>query len=192
MDVATNDPIGISNTYFMEKCLGWKGMCVEAHPQYLGVINNARNCALVPTCVTNKSGQKVVFALDSGLSGIMSTNKNKRAWEKSGKNVPTIRIECSTMALEAERYKIKLVDYLSLDVEGHELEVLKGFDWDRIKINVMTIEAGNGRVNDIQEFLEEKGYVRHTPDLDERSQRTSALWEDAVFLHKDVVFGKPE
>lgn len=36
-----------------------------------------------------------------------------------------------------------------------------------------------------------KGYVRHVPDVDERSKRTRLLGEDAVFLKVDVVWGEP-
>lgn len=191
LDVATNDPIAISNTYFMEQCLGWKGLCVEAHPQYLGAIHRWRECALVPTCVSDWYGRKVEFALDRGLSGVMETNKNKVRWERDGTRLVTLNMECSTMRVEMERYQVKIVDYLSLDVEGHELDVLKGFDWDNIKVNVMTVEALGERLKRVEEFLNTKGYVRHVPTLSAETIRTRSLGEDAIFLHSTVEFGSP-
>ena len=77
-DVAANEPIHISNTNFMDACLGWAGVCVEAVPRFLVRLWNDRYCAIVPTCVSDKEGQKVEFALQSGKSGILATNKNKR------------------------------------------------------------------------------------------------------------------
>lgn len=189
-DVATNDPIGISNTFFMEQCLGWKGLCVEANPQYLAQIHRHRNCALVPTCVSDKDGRKVSFGLASGLSGVMATSKHATEWKKTGERITTMQMTCSTMGVELDLYAVRKVDYLSLDVEGHELEVLKGLDWSKVLINVMTIEVG-GHSKEIEAFLKAKGYVRHIPLLNERSRRIGKLHEDAVFLHKDVVFGKP-
>eukprot|EP00177_Eucheuma_denticulatum_P004076 GFKZ01007382.1.p1 GENE.GFKZ01007382.1~~GFKZ01007382.1.p1 ORF type:complete len:299 (+),score=41.99 GFKZ01007382.1:202-1098(+) len=191
LDVATNDPVAMSNTFFMESCLGWKGLCVEAHPQYLGAIHRWRNCALVPMCVSDKDGRKVEFALDRGLSGVVETNKNKPRWERLGTRVESIKMACSTMKVEMERYGVKVVDYLSLDVEGHELNVLKGIDWDNVKINVMTVEAQGDRLRQVEEFLKGKGYLRHVPDLSAQSKRTRSLSEDAVFLHSTVEFGKP-
>lgn len=191
LDVATNDPIGMSNTYFMERCLGWKGLCVEAHPQYLGAIHRWRNCALVPTCVSDRNGRKVEFALDRGLSGVMETNKNKERWKRLGTTVMTIDMVCSTMKVEMERYEVQVVDYLSLDVEGHELSVLKGIDWDNVRINVMTVEAQGERLRQVEEFLKGKGYLRHVPTLSAESTRTRSLREDAVFVHSSVEFGKP-
>lgn len=192
LDVATNNPIGISNTYFFEKCLGWSGLCVEANPVYLPMIHRHRDCALVPTCVSDKDGRTVLFQLAAGLSGVVETNKNNAAWQRQNKSPPpTIRQKCSTVGNEFARYNITVVDYLSLDVEGHELHVLKGIDWDKVVINVLTIEAPEPVVPPIEDFLISKGYVRHTPTLDERSIRTRKLIEDVVFLHKDVVWGEP-
>lgn len=192
LDVATNNPIGISNTYFLERCLGWSGLCVEANPSYLAAIHRHRECALVPTCVSDKDGRTVTFQLDRGLSGITSTNKNKAEWERKKKAPPpTMRQKCSTVGKEFIRYNITAVDYFSLDVEGHELHVLKGIDWDTVVVNVLTVEAPEPAVKPLEEFLTSKGYIRHTPTLDERSLRTRRLQEDIVFLHKDVVWGEP-
>lgn len=192
LDVATNDPIGFSNTYFFEKCLGWSGLCVEANPVYLAAIHRHRECALVPTCVSDRDGKTVTFQLSAGLSGIKETNKNNATWKRNKKMPPpTTRQKCSTLGNEFTKYNITTVDYFSLDVEGHELHVLKGIDWHNVVINVLTVEAIEPAVLPLERFLTSKGYVRHTPTLDERSVRTKKLIQDMVFLHKDVVWGAP-
>lgn len=75
--IAANEPIHISNTYFMDACIGWAGECVETFPRFLVRLWNDRYCAIAPTCVSDKEGQNVEFALQSGQSGILATNKNK-------------------------------------------------------------------------------------------------------------------
>lgn len=190
MDVAAHDPVHISNTFFMDACLGWSGVCVEANPGFLGALYKRRSCALVPTCVSDRDDKGVTFALHSGLSGVLETNKNVEAWKKKGIQVPTIKQTCTTMASVASKHRIKTVDYLSLDVEGHELLVLKGFDWDNIIVNVMTIETTPDSLPPIEDFLASKGYERHMADIE--GARNGNLHEDAIFLHPTVVLGSPK
>ena len=58
-----------------------------------------------------------------------------------------------------------IVDYLSLDVEGSEFQILKSLDWDKVKINVLSVEVNHageifeGTRNDIKNFLASKGYA---------------------------------
>lgn len=190
LDVAANDPIGISNTFFFDACLGWDGVCVEANPQYLAGLHRVRSCALVPTCLSDVDGRKVEFGLHSALSGVMGENKNERGvWKKGAGTV--LEMKCSTVEKELELYEVEVVDYFSLDVEGHELQVLKGVDFEKVVFNVITVEAREERVGPIQTLLEEAGYVRHVPTVDERSFKAGRLNEDVVFIHKDVVWGKP-
>lgn len=192
LDVAANDPIHLSNSFFMDTCLGWDGLCVEANPDYIHKLRAYRSCRILPTCVGDRHGQKVKFVLGGGSGGIQATNKHMEQWKKEGREHPTIELECTTIARTLERMGVAKVDYLSLDVEGHEMQVLRGIDWDKVRINVMTIEVSPKSVTVIEEFLSGKGYVRHVPDLDERTIRTGILYYDAVFVHKTVTFGEPE
>lgn len=60
-----------------------------------------------------------------------------------------------------------------------------------MRINVIVVEVSTGKVEAMQQYLEEKGYVRHLPDYDERSRRYGLLWEDAVLHRRDVESGAP-
>lgn len=192
LDIATNDPVSISNTYFMDRCLRWKGVCVEANPTYYEKIHRLRSCHIVPTCVSRKDGEVVEVGLQGGAGGILGkTFKHTEKWARENIKVPTLVERCTTVQQVLDRGNIETVDYLSLDVEGHEVQVLKGVDWSRTKINVMTIEVTGKTVGEVEKFMEGIGYRKHVPDLDERSRRTEMLGEDVVFLHPDVEFGSP-
>lgn len=190
-DVAANHPTHISNTYFFDACLGWSGVCVEAHPQFLSGLYRGRTCAMVPTCVSDQDGTSVIFSLQGGLSGIAKTNKNADDFKKKGLAVSSIRMVCTTMEVALGKHDVSVIDYLSLDVEGHELSVLKGFNWEKVRINVMTVECQENSINEIETYLHSKGYVRHYPLLNERARKSGKLYEDAVFLHNSVKFGYP-
>lgn len=189
LEAGTRHPVSGSNTYFMDACQRWKGVCVEGNPETLSAIHRARSCELVPTCVTEVDGTYLNFLMNGESGGIEDSNKNKD--KPTERTVHTLRLRCMSLQVIFDRRNIKKLDYLSLDVEGHELEVLKGLDHTRSIINVMTIESTPESLPPIQKYLEGVGYVRHIPDLDERSTRTALLRDDAVFLHKDVVWGKP-
>ena len=74
---------------------------------------------------------------------------------------------------------INHIDYMSLDVEGHELQTLKGIDFNAVKINVISLENNPTMFGDdnIREFLYEKGYKFYA--------RIGCL--DDIFVHKSFI-----
>lgn len=189
IDVAANHAMEISNTFFFDRCLGWHGLCVEPNSNYLESLHRLRSCALLPTCVGDHDGEKVQFVLSGGISGIMSTNKATERWKRQGKVLRTVRLRCTTLAKVLARYPQTTIDYMSLDVEGHEVHVLRGIDWSAVKINVITVEISNNLYQQIKEFLESKGYIELTHFPDGTSAR---IREDVIFVASGVKFGKPE
>lgn len=191
LDVAANHPTHLSNTYFMDRCLGWDGLCVEGNPSYYKKLTTNRTCHVLSSCVSDKDGQNVTFILGGGSGGIAETNKHTGYWEKAGVKHEQMTLSCTTMAKALRNLRVRTVDYLSLDVEGHELNVLKGFDWGNVVIKVMTIEVSTETLPPIQQYLEKKGYIRFYPDFDDQSRRSGLIHIDAVFIHKTVKFGEP-
>lgn len=188
LDVAANEPVRISNTWVFDACLGWRGVCVEAHPLYVARLRQARTCFLIPTCVGDSDAQEVSFILSKGMSGIEDTNKNLHRVNKSDQ----ISLRCTTLRTEFQDMAIGRIDYFSLDVEGHEMHVLRGIDWNQLSFNVITVEVSGDSINEVEGFLTGKGYVRHVPTLSSRTISKGLLHMDAVFLHPDVKFGSPE
>ncbi|KAI0564346.1 S-adenosyl-L-methionine-dependent methyltransferase [Gracilaria domingensis] len=193
LDIAANEPIDISNTYFHDRCLGWKGVCLEGNPEYFEKLYRMRSCHLVPTCVGSVNGETVQFGLHHEIGGIVGdTFKNFDRLKYKGWQLTTMTERCTTMEHVLERKGLTVIDFVSLDVEGHELEVLKGFDLDKVIINVMSIEVRADTVMEIDDYLTSKGYVRYLlPQFGQMTKENALLGEDAVFLHSSVEFGKP-
>lgn len=190
IDIAANEAVYISNTYFFDRCLGWSGLCVEGNPQYFEKIYRLRSCTLVPTCVSSKI-EDVEFLLHGGLGGIKSTNKHSRKWSKSNEDVQSLKLHCTTIATELRRYgSPQVIDYASVDVEGHELAVLEGIDWNAVKINVLSIEVSKETYPAIKQLMDSVGYSELETLLDGRPTK-QALTSDVIFLAPGVVFGKP-
>lgn len=197
VDIATNEPISISNTFFFDRCLQWRGICVEANDMYFEGIYRERSCQLVPTCVGSKDGESVQFNLYGGYGGIVGdTYKHSNRKEVATNAIRRKQLRCTTMENVSKSYGVSKIDYLSLDVEGHELAVLKGFGLQNNTISVMTIEGTRKDHNEIDKYLTEMGYKRHFVNFDYESHGLKVrgpglLVEDAVYLHRSVEFGKP-
>lgn len=194
LDIAANDPVYISNTWFFDRCLNWSGVCVEANPRYVSELRARRECDIVPTCVGDRDGERVKFIMALGLGGIKETNKNDKALLYSKNiNQGSMTMTCSTMKTELQKRNVSKIDYLSLDVEGHELNVLKGIDWNAVNISVITIEIESKDMETkISRFLLNKGY--YIKEVPRRRNATVpyAMLGDYLFVHNDVEWGGPK
>lgn len=190
VDIAANEPVRISNSYFFDACLGWHGVCVEANPRYFDILRRHRRCALVQRCVGDEISN-VTFIDEGGLSGIEATNKNSLLWRKNGVLDQRRRIEvnCVRTRDALGPLGVSRIDFLSLDVEGHELEVLQGLDWETTRISVLVVENVN---QELYAFMREKGY-RVLPSARTRHGKVAGgeLWSDLVFVHSSVTWGRP-
>lgn len=182
VDISANEPVRISNTYFFDKCLGWKGLCIEPNPDYTPLLTNLRSCGVLPRCVSDKP-VNVTFALDAGSSHVQGGNNGNKVYPNK------LKLECIQTKTALDIANIRRVDMLSLDVEGHEDKVLQGIDWKRTTVNVIVMETLN---NVSQSLLNDMGYRRaQQPETKEEKAKPGAIFSDHVFLHPDVVWGKP-
>merc|ERR1712176_1531773 len=104
-------------------------------------LQSKRSCALEKTCVA-ESEKQVVFNMQGVFGGI--TGEEKKPKHGGGQRV---KMTCHTLSAILERYDVKHVDYLNLDVEGVELECLQGVRWDQVRIDVIGIENNPGFEN---------------------------------------------
>ena len=156
LDVGAADGITISNTYFLEKELGWEGLCVEAlKVNYDKLITN-RTCTCVHNAAYNKN--QTVYFWGDGNDNLGGHIANKDNYTES---VEAIRLEDLL-----EKYNaLKVIDYVSLDIEGNEVEALLGFPFDKHEVILWTIEHNlhggfNGRIlkANIMNIMKKKGY----------------------------------
>ena len=159
VDLAANHYKRISNTYFYDQCLGWRGLCFEPNPIYHKDIERYRTCSLIKTCVSNTTEQKRLILpnhqWEGGLGGI---GGGKLAYYRKPVVGLTLDLNCVTLGEELARRSIDHVDMLSLDVEGHEEQVLGGINFAMVRIDHIVCEAGC-------ESLLSQGYVKHVPKL---------------------------
>ena len=159
IDCAANHYKRISNTYFYDRCASWHGLCVEPNPIYHEGLRSQRTCRLAPTCMSDDPSKEVDMLLPpyqwlGGMGGIGNGTVESLIRRPTGaiiRRAPLwsfyppqkwkrTRMHCSTLADEVRQLGWAQVDFLSLDVEGHEASVLRGIDWQRVRIDYILCE----------------------------------------------------
>ena len=143
VDLASNDPFVLSNTMFLDHCRGWRGVCVEPNPQHHKRIRALRGCELVPTCISNTTETVLYHFVDhnAGGSNHIVNQSTTQAKVASFKDLGMRPMVCETLAAVLARARISRVDFLSLDVEGHELQALSTLDLATTLVDVIMVEG---------------------------------------------------
>jgi FkbM family methyltransferase len=150
--------------------MGWTGICVEPIPEVFEALKNARQAMCVQGCIC--SGQDTVSFLrikgDSEmLSGILNNydpehlDRVQKELAVYGGSADVITVKCYDLTNLLLGHGLTHIDYLSVDTEGGELEILKSIDFQSITIDIIDVENNLG-TNRFQEFLEPLGYTKVT------------------------------
>ena len=156
IEIGAADGIHCSNTYLMEKYLSWNGVLVEPLEIYNENLQCNRNSIIDNSIIwsENNISKKIHFNDEDILKSSIYNPKNKE------KNF----IEKKTTRLDTLLAKHKInhpIDYCSIDIEGAEVELLKGFDF-KTHINVISIEHNYNIKNreEIYEILKQNNFRR--------------------------------
>jgi hypothetical protein len=199
IDLAANDATLLSNTYALERFHGWQGFCIEPNPLYWYNLTHYRpNCTIISAVVgggggggtnskkhnnnndinsSSSSSQLVSFLYSAGdHGGIADTGFD------NGKKFQRHAVKEYTIPLLhiLERYQVpRIIDYLSLDVEGAEEFILQDFPLDLYQFRVLTIERVEKKPN-LKAKLLQYGYV---------SLIRLTRWGDSLWAHQSVIQG---
>eukprot|EP00741_Cyanophora_paradoxa_P002371 tig00000601_g2297.t1 len=150
VDIGAYDGIWFSNTYFLEKCLGWTGVCIEANPyEYNRLKALHRSCAAVNVAVAGGNEAKAKFRGAGELGGLVAHLGAPRA-DRIAREAPaaaTLEVQAVALGRALELAGVppgRPIDYLSVDVSGAELALLQAIDWKKVDISVMTVDNSAG------------------------------------------------
>ena len=136
LDVGCQHPVSNNNTYLLYK-RGWNGMNIDLDQKNIRLFNLERKKDInICKCISSDNADKDLFFFHPG-SPINSLEKKTI---KNKSNFSLKKIKTFTLNSILEDYNIKNIDYFNLDVEGHELEVLKNFDINLYKPNIVSVE----------------------------------------------------
>jgi len=160
VEVGANHPFIGSQSFHLE-LRGWQGILIEPQPDLAEELVNQRKAKVfaVGCSSPNNAGMRLPFY----LAGPMSALDRERMAPGS---MPEAVIEVEIRTLDdilAEAHAPEPIDFLSLDTEGHEVDVLRGFDVNRWRPRLILVED---HVADLKthRFLKSIGYklIRRT------------------------------
>jgi len=153
------DGLLLSNTLCLERQFGWRGILAEPSRTWLPKIQANRSCAIETRCVWSVSGEQVEFAEFSNdeydtRSGILATSDDDLQLANSYK-VETVSL---TDMLDQHKAPAQ-IDFMSVDTEGSELEILKAFDFDKYEIAFLAVEHRTAESEQaMKALLADRGY----------------------------------
>ncbi|WP_095696690.1 FkbM family methyltransferase [Candidatus Planktophila versatilis] len=170
VELGANDGITQSNTKHFELYKGWRGVLIEPSPKQFKKLKKFRkrknhffNCACVafgfPKNTIDMMYSNLMSVALEGRNDILDRVQHAKSGEFHLEHEETFTFQAQARTLQSildECESPKIIDLLSLDVEGAELEVLAGVDFGGTNFRYIVIETRS--INQVRLFLEPKNY----------------------------------
>ena len=166
VDIGAHDGITFSNTYYLEKNLGWKGFCFEPNPDVFKQLVENRTCECFNLAIADFTGPASFLKIDGHcqmLSGLIDKYNPEHLariddeLKEYGGQAHEIKTTCAQLDDILNDFGIQEVDYLSIDTEGSELNILKTIDFEHRHYGVVSVE-NNYDDNRIAMYMKTKNF----------------------------------
>ena len=132
-----------SNTLLLERDFNWNGLLAEPAREWHDDLQSNRKCSIDHRCVFSSSGKNIEFVECGVYSSIESFAIENNDWVKDLRNASSTRYSVPTVTLDDlldSHHVPSHISYMSVDTEGSEYECLAEFDFNKYKINCLTVE----------------------------------------------------
>lgn len=176
VEIGAHDGVNMSNTLLMENEFEWRGLCIEPNPRNYAKLVKARKCQKSPYAVYNVDDVEVDFMDDpkGGCSGIADT--------ATGAKFPIIKVKTKKLTTLLQKHNApRFIEYLSIDTEGSEYDILAAHDFEKYRFGYICVEHNfieENRVK-IRKLLESKGY---------QFARTNHVDDEYIYIRKRGLF----
>ena len=175
----------MSNSLFFEMHRNWTGILIEANPvRQKFLIKKNRNAFVVRSCLSvTRKPQTAKYAMPGNVGGGLSSNLNSndisnfRRWSKL-RVFPEVYMQCFPLTSILDALGIHRIDYMSLDVEGAEIDILNTVNWTKLTVDVFTIEYNRSlsKLNKLRALFEKTGLYKEL--------RLLGSGQDVVFMRR--------
>ena len=162
VDVGCWDPVRENTTYALYR-RGWRGVNIDIDQAKIDVFNiRRRHDVNIASAISNHIGTARYYqqGTRSSLNSLEEVPISQRQkWKEIEVSTNTL-----TNILDSTRYKNCQIDFLSVDVEGHEVPVLKSLDYERYQPRVICAETWHTHIqavlqSKLYKLLTSRGYV---------------------------------
>ena len=189
LEMGACDGVLYSNTKLLEEKLNYTGILIEPGIGfYKKLIKNRPKCKNYNLAISNKEGEVSFIGKETAVGGVVNSLSNNwiRDWKLNTNEIYNIKTtKLSSVLKDSE---VKYIDLWSLDVEGSELEVLEGMDWD-IPVYIIIIEVAHDVYKDktekCREILRKQGFT-----CDGIRRGLDEFWINNNYFRKDLLFKK--
>jgi len=167
------DGVYLSNTLVLERDLNWQGILCEPGRTFHTALVSNRACKIDTRAVHDVSGRHLEFKetyTELGLSGLtdfFDVNECHTARRRASAGTTYMVQTVSLNDLLAQHQAPDHIDYMSMDTEGSEQAILSGFDFDRHRVTIFSIEHNylEPRRQQIKDIMLANGYHHIVPEL---------------------------
>ena len=141
IDIGAGHPIADNVSFwFYER--GWRGIVVEPQPELAALYERLRPRDIVVCGLVGRECGQIDFHVVDRLHGLSTTREDIAQKIKTfGVDYRTLRATVTTLAQLCDSHRLDFIDFLKVDVEGAEADVLLGGDWKRFRPKVIVAEA---------------------------------------------------
>lgn len=166
VEIGGHDPHANSNSFILERDWGWLGTIIEANPKFIQTLRGARIANIINCAIFEEDGQELKFVDAGAVGGIIGhTQEDKhspqRARREKEGHVINVRGRTADSVFKEHEIPVK-IDFLSVDTEGSELQVLNSIDFERVEIALVTVEHGGNEEKSraVSSLMERHGFLR--------------------------------
>jgi len=144
VEVGCIDGLRFSNTLTFEE-RGWRGICIEAHADYIEPLRRNRSRSIVLHCAAGEADEPSVTFYGNARGSLSSLDKGRendfRAHGKYFQGFVEQKVQKCRLDTLFDRCGVTTIDILSLDIEGYEVQAIHGLDLERYRPRIMVIEV---------------------------------------------------
>ena len=173
IEVGANDGLTQSNTAYFEKNLNWTGLLIEPNnEQFLKCKENRKNSIVENYALVSKNYKEECVIgnfTNQKANGLMSmtldlgdyTEDHMLKQKNAILSEQLVKCRSITLTKLLDKHNFDKIDFFSLDVEGYEISVLNGLDFNKYRPKYILIETANREIyqNKIKEYMKEKNYI---------------------------------
>ena len=162
IDLGCNHPIKFNNTYLLYK-RGWRGINIDLDKESIDEFNKIRDKDYnVQSVISNNIGEEKEIYYYHSRSAINTLSKELLEHRKTKKDsIKILRETTNTLEniIEKSPFKNQKINLLSIDIENHEYEALKNFNFSKFKIDVIVIEIHDLREKKLEIYNQSLDFV---------------------------------